>query len=240
MSRLNIITPDYAQTVVENLYKDVERRITASPPGLCPIDISNAFLKMCLAQTCGKCVPCRVGLSQLSKLMEDVLNGNATPDYIDLIEKTARVIKNTSDCAIGCEAANMVLKGVVGFRDDYVEHIVNKRCRFNIYQPVPCVALCPAGVDIPGYVALVNDGRCADAVRLIRKDNPFPTACAFVCEHPCEARCRRNMIDDAINIRGLKRYAVDHAGIVPAPEKAAPTGKKIAIIGGGPSGLSAA
>ena len=240
MSRLNIITPDYAQTVVENLYKDVERRITASPPGLCPIDISNAFLKMCLAQTCGKCVPCRVGLSQLSKLMEDVLNGNATPDYIDLIEKTARVIKNTSDCAIGCEAANMVLKGVVGFRDDYVEHIVNKRCRFNIYQPVPCVALCPAGVDIPGYVALVNDGRCADAVRLIRKDNPFPTACAFVCEHPCEARCRRNMIDDAINIRGLKRYAVDHAGIVPAPEKAASTGKKIAIIGGGPSGLSAA
>ena len=240
MSRLSIITPDYAQTVVENLYKDIERRITASPPGICPIDISNAFLKMCHAQTCGKCVPCRVGLTQLSKLMDDVLDGNATLEHIDIIEKTARVIKNTSDCAIGYEAANMVLKGVVGFRDDYIEHIENKRCRFNIYQPVPCVSLCPAGVDIPGYIALVNDGRCADAVRLIRKDNPFPVSCAFVCEHPCEARCRRNMIDDSINIRALKRYAVDHAGIVPAPEKAASTGKKVAIIGGGPSGLSAA
>ena len=118
MSRLSIITPDYAQTVVENLYKDIERRITASPPGICPIDISNAFLKMCHAQTCGKCVPCRVGLTQLSKLMDDVLDGNATMEHIDIIEKTARVIKNTADCAIGYEAANMVLKGVVGFRDD--------------------------------------------------------------------------------------------------------------------------
>ncbi len=240
MSRLSIITPDYAQTVVENLYKDVERRITASPPGICPIDISNAFLKMCHAQTCGKCVPCRVGLTQLSELIDEVLDGTATLEYIDIIEKTARVIKNTADCAIGYEAANMVLRGVVGFRDDYVEHIVNKRCRFNIYQPVPCVALCPAKVDIPGYIALINSERCADAVRLIRKDNPFPTACAFVCEHPCEARCRRNMIDDSINIRGLKRYAVDHSGIVPAPKCSEPTGKKVAIIGGGPSGLSAA
>ena len=87
---------------------------------------------------------------------------------------------------------------------------------------------------------LVGEGRCADAVRLIRKDNPFPTACAYICEHPCEARCRRNMIDDAINIRGLKRYAVDHAGDVPQPVCAPPTGKKVAIIGGGPSGLSCA
>ena len=89
-------------------------------------------------------------------------------------------------------------------------------------------------------MALVGEGRCADAVRLIRKDNPFPTACAYICEHPCEARCRRNMVDDAINIRGLKRYAVDHAGVVPQPECAPATGKKVAIIGGGPSGLSCA
>ena len=67
-----------------------------------------------------------------------------------------------------------------------------------------------------------------------------PTACAYICEHPCEARCRRNMIDDAINIRGLKRYAVDHSGDVPQPVCAPPTGKKVAIIGGGPSGLSCA
>ena len=147
------------------------------------------------AQTCGKCTPCRVGLGQLGQLLENVLDGAATLDTIDLIERTARAIKNSADCAIGYEAADMVLRGVIGFRDDYVEHIVNRRCLLQLNQPVPCVALCPAGVDIPGYVALVGEGRYADAVRLIRKDNPFPTSCAMVCEHPCEARCRRNMID---------------------------------------------
>ena len=240
MSRLEIRTPDRAQMVVEGLYRDVERRIIASPPGLCPVDLSLAFLNLCHAQTCGKCVPCRIGLGQLANLITDVLEGRATLKTIDLIEKTARVIKNSADCAIGREAAQMVLRGVIGFRDDYIEHIEHHRCLCSLNQPVPCVALCPAGVDIPGYIALIGDGRYADSVRLIRKDNPFPTACAMVCEHPCEARCRRNMIDDAINIRALKRYAVDHAGKVPVPECAAPTGKKVAVIGGGPGGLSAA
>src|SRR5690606_36423379 len=229
-----------AQATVESLYKDLERRIVASPPGLCPIDLASSFLKMCHAQTCGKCVPCRIGLGQLQNLLEDVLDGKATLETIDLIEKTAKTIYYTADCAIGYEAANMVLKGIDGFRDDYEEHILRHRCTFELYQPVPCVSLCPAGVDIPGYIALISEGRYEDAVKLIRKDNPLPAVCAYVCEHPCENRCRRNMIDDAINIRGLKKFAVDNAGDVPAEEKIDSTGKKVAIIGGGPSGLSAA
>ena len=229
MSRLDIKSPSRAQTVVDNLYRDVERRIAASPPGLCPVDMSLAFLHLCHAQSCGKCVPCRIGLGQLSKLIATVLDGTADMGTIDIIEKTARTTLNTADCAIGRDAARLVLDGLEGFRDDYEEHIQHHRCLAGLQLPVPCVALCPAGVDVPGYMALVGEGRCADAVRLIRKDNPFPTACAYICEHPCEARCRRNMIDDAINIRGLKRYAVDHAGDVPQPACAPPTGKKAEI-----------
>ena len=75
MSRLVIPTNSEAQNVVEELYKDLERRIIASPPGLCPIDVTAAFLRMCHAQTCGKCVPCRIGLRQLTNLLEDILNG---------------------------------------------------------------------------------------------------------------------------------------------------------------------
>ena len=240
MSRLDIKTPSRAQTVVEGLYRDMERRIAASPPGLCPVDMSLSFLQLCHAQTCGKCVPCRIGLGQLTLLINQVLDGEATMETIAIIEKTARSIVNTADCAIGRDAARLVVEGLEGFRDDYEEHVKHNRCLAGLQNPVPCVALCPAGVDIPGYMALVGEGRCADAVRLIRKDNPFPMACAYICEHPCEARCRRNMVDDAINIRGLKRYAVDHAGVVPQPECAPATGKKVAIIGGGPSGLSCA
>ena len=240
MSRLSIVTSNSAQTTVESLYKDMERRIIASPPGLCPIDLASSFLKLCHAQTCGKCVPCRIGLGQLENLLEDVLDGNATLGTIDLIEKTARAVLNSADCAIGFEAACMVLKGVHGFREDYESHVLKKRCTFELEQPVPCVSLCPAGVDIPGYVALVAEGRYADAVRLIRKDNPMPVVCAFICEHPCETRCRRNMIDDSVNIRGLKLYAVENATDVPVGKKAPSTGKRVAVVGGGPSGLSAA
>ena len=240
MSRLDIKSPSRAETVVENLYRDVERRIAASPPGLCPVDMALSFLRLCHAQSCGKCVPCRIGLGQLSLLLEQVLSGTATMSTLVTIEKTARTIVNTADCAIGRDAARLVVDGLEGFRDDYEEHILHQRCLAGLKYPVPCVALCPAGVDIPGYMALVGEDRCADAVRLIRKDNPFPVACAYICEHPCEARCRRNMIDDAINIRGLKRYAVDHAGEVPQPACAPATGKRVAIVGGGPSGLSCA
>ncbi len=242
MSRLKIATPDQAQLTVERLYKDLERHIIASPPGLCPVDLQLSFLKVCHAQTCGKCVPCRVGLAQLQNLMEDVLDGRATMETLDLIQQTAENVANSADCAIGFEAAKMVLAGVDGFREDYINHIKKGKCSINVHQSIPCVALCPAQVDIPGYIALVGEKRYADAVKLIRKDNPFPTACGLICEHPCEARCRRNMIDAAINIRGLKRMAVDNArsNTVPTPEKNKSTGKRVAIIGGGPSGLSAA
>jgi len=240
LSRLKMQTENQAQQTVEGLYHDVERRIIASPPGLCPIDLTLSFMNLCHAQTCGKCVPCRIGLTQLQTLLNDVLGHRANMETFKLIEKTANSIMDSADCAIGYEAARMVIRGLEGFHDDYMSHILHGKCTYQLKQPVPCVALCPAGVDVPGYVALIQEGRCADAVRLIRKDNPFPVACAMVCEHPCEARCRRNMIDSPINIRGLKRYAVDGAGTVPVPQVAASTGKKIAIVGGGPSGLSAA
>lgn len=240
MSRLEIPTPIRAQVVVEGLYRDLERRIESSPPGLCPVDMTRAFLEMCHTQSCGKCVPCRVGLWQLKNLLTDVLNGEATMQTLDEMMELATSIMESSDCPIGYEAAHMVYKSLLGCREDYEEHIRQGRCTCQYTQPVPCVSLCPAHVDIPGYIALVKAGRYADAIRLIRKDNPFPTTCGFICEHPCEARCRRNIVDDAVNIRGLKRVAADFAGEVPPPVCSPSTGKRIAVVGGGPVGLSAA
>ena len=129
MSRLDIKSPSRAETVVENLYRDMERRIAASPPGLCPVDMALSFLRLCHAQSCGKCVPCRIGLGQLSLLLEQVLSGTATMSTLVTIEKTARTIVNTADCAIGRDAARLVVDGLEGFRDDYEEHILHQRCR---------------------------------------------------------------------------------------------------------------
>lgn len=149
---------------------------------------------MCHAQSCGKSVPCRVVLGQLENLLEDVLDGNATLETIDLIEKTAKTIFDTADCAIGYEAANLVLKGLEGYREDYEEHVLYNRCSCDSYESVPCVSYCPAGVDIPGYIALISEGRYEDAIRLIRKDNPFPAVCAYVCEHPCEETWKKEIL----------------------------------------------
>ena len=240
MSRLTILTKDKAQVTMESLYQDLERRIVASPPGLCPVDLTRSFIKMCLAQSCGKCVPCRVGLRQLARLFDNVLDGEANEETVENIKLTAEGIYYSADCAIGYEAAKLALKSVDGCIDDFESHIHNGFCSCNSNQPVACVKSCPAGVDIPGYIALVQQGRYADAVRLIRRDNPMPTTCAYICEHPCENRCKRTIIDAPVNIRGLKKMAVDNSGIVPDPECEAPTGKKVAIIGGGPGGLSAA
>ena len=240
MSRLEIFSQNRSQIIIEELYENLQHRIEASPPGLCPVYITRAFIEMCHAQTCGKCAPCRIGLLQLKHILTDVLNGKSTMKTLDLIEETAKSIRETADCALGYEAADMVYKSIIYCRDDFEEHIKHGRCGCITTQPVPCVALCPANVDIPGYIALVRDERYADAVRLIRKDNPFPSTCAFICEHPCEHRCRRNMVDSAINIRGLKRVAVEFSGKVPPPPCAPSTGKTIAIVGGGPAGLTAA
>lgn len=240
MSRLELESPSRAKIVIDDIYENLKKRIESSPPGLCPVDTTRAFIEMCHAQTCGKCIPCRVGLQQLKNLLTDVLNGKANMGTLDLIEETAKSISETADCAIGYEAAHMVHRSIINCRDDYEEHVINGRCICMTTQPVPCVALCPANVDIPGYVALVREHRYADAIALIRKDNPFPTTCGFICEHPCEDRCRRNMVDDSVNIRGLKRFAADMAGKVPTEKCAKSTGKKVAIVGGGPAGLSTA
>ena len=240
VSRLTILTKDKAQVTMESMYQVLERRIVASPPGLCPVDLTRSFIKMCLAQSCGKCVPCRVGLRQLARLFDNVLDGEATEETVENIKLTAEGIYYSADCAIGYEAAKLALKSVDGCIDDFESHIHNGFCSCNSNQPVSCVKSCPAGVDIPGYIALVQQGRYADAVRLIRRDNPMPTTCAYICEHPCENRCKRTIIDAPVNIRGLKKMAVDNAGIVPVPECEPDTGKKVAIIGGGPGGLSAA
>ena len=246
MSRLEFRSKDTIQKVVDGLYADLERRITANTPGQCPVDMAESFLKLCHTQSCGKCVPCRVGISQMINILDDHLdlNTQTSMSQLDLLEKVAMTIRDTADCAIGKEAGNIVLKSLKGCEEDYIEHVKNNRCAGSVIdakQPVPCVTDCPANVDIPGYTALVREGRYDDAIRLIRKDNPFPTVCAHICEHPCEHRCRRQLIDAPINIRGLKKYAVDNCSdIVPVPERMDDTGKTVAIIGGGPSGLTAA
>ena len=174
--------------------------------------------------------------------MQRILDGDADMNLYNDMVHLAKTIKCTADCAIGYEAAYMALCNIKNFNDEYMHHIEHHKCHSRIAIKVPCMYNCPANVNIPGYIALINEEKYADAVNLIREDNPFPTACAFVCEKPCESQCRRCLIDSQINIRGLKKFAVDQIAVdqVPIPKRNVDTGKRVAVIGGGPSGLTCA
>lgn len=218
------------------------RRVEATPPGMCPLAFQLSFLQASAAQTCGKCVPCRDGLPQLARLLERVVACDADEHTVESLRTLAEMIRDTSDCAIGYTAAASVLDGLDVLSDEYASHVEARACREGIGQTVPCETGCPAHVDVPAYIALTEAGDYAGAVNTVRKDNPFPTACAFVCEHPCEERCRRTLIDAPLNIRGIKRYAVDQvaADKVVAPPRSVDTARTVAVIGGGPSGLTCA
>lgn len=231
----------HAQAVMDDLHDALGRRLAVSSLAPCPVEFTAALVNLCSTQSCGKCTPCRVGLSALSDLLSDVLEGRADESTLNLIERTARTIYLSSDCAIGYEAGAMALTAIRGFRDDFEHHIREHSCGFDREARVPCVSGCPAHVDIPGYISLVEAGRYADAVKVIRKNNPLPLVCGLVCEHPCEMHCRRGMVDDPMNILALKRFAVEHSDLNDyKPSVADNTGKRIAVIGGGPSGLSCA
>ena len=217
-------------------------RMSSYPPGMCPIVLYRSLLQISMNQSCGKCVPCRDGLVEVDRLLGSILTGDASMETLEEMKKLCNMIVETADCAVGVVAANLVLDSINEFADEYESHICNRRCVENVTQTIPCMTLCPAHVDVPAYIALIKEGDYAGAINMIRNRNPFPTACAMVCEHPCEKKCRRSIIDAPINIRGLKKYAVDmvSADSVKTPEPNVKTGKKIAVIGAGPSGLTCA
>ncbi len=226
---------------MDDLHDALGRRLAVSSPAPCPVEFTAALVNLCSTQSCGKCTPCRVGLSALSDLLADVLEGRADESTLNLIERTARTIYLSSDCAIGYEAGAMALTAIRGFRDDFEHHIREHSCGFDREARVPCVSGCPAHVDIPGYISLVEAGRYADAVKVIRKNNPLPLVCGLVCEHPCEMHCRRGMVDDPMNILALKRFAVEHSDLNDhKPHVVDDTGRRVAVVGGGPAGLSCA
>ncbi|OGH00287.1 MAG: hypothetical protein A2600_13325 [Candidatus Lambdaproteobacteria bacterium RIFOXYD1_FULL_56_27] len=106
----------------------------------------------------------------------------------------------------------------------------------------PCEATCPSNVDIQGYIAHVSTGNFAAATKLIKEQNPLPVVCGRICPHPCEAQCRRALVDEPVAINPIKRFAseweLENGPYLPpcAPD----TGKQVAVVGGGPAGLSAA
>jgi len=211
----------------------------------CMVDMARYFMEFVQEESCGKCVPCRLGTKRMLEVLERITRGEGREGDIELLEELAYMIKDTAVCNLGQSAPNPVLTTIMHFREEYEEHIKNKYCRAGVCSEMfisPCQNACPAGVNVPGYVALIAAGRIRDAYNLIRKENPFPAVCGRVCTHPCEDMCRRAQLDEPIAIADLKRYIADQ--VLESDEKPyldlvfPKKSKSVGIIGAGPSGLT--
>jgi NADH-quinone oxidoreductase subunit F len=214
----------------------------------CMVDVARYFLSFTQSESCGKCVPCRLGTKQMLEILTRITQGKGREEDIDTLLTIARTVKECSLCGLGQTCPNPILTTLEYFKDEYETHIKEKKCAAAVCDALmisPCQHTCPVGINIPTYVAQIAAGEYLEAVETIRERNPFPAICGRICHHPCEGRCRRGELDDPVAIRALKRFAADwyfdHIEELPAPEPFPQThNQKVAVVGAGPTGLSCA
>jgi NADH-quinone oxidoreductase subunit F len=212
----------------------------------CMVDIAKMFLGFTRDESCGKCVPCRAGIPKLLAILNKITSGNAKLEDIDTLQELSEMIQNASICGLGQTAPNPAVSTIRHFREEYESHIIDKKCPASLCQALfkaPCQHTCPVGLNVYGYIALIKEGRPADAYKLMSQRLPLPMTVGRVCPHPCESKCRRGQVDEPISIRHLKRYAADFAyehNLSYIPEIKGNKAEKVAVIGAGPAGLSAA
>jgi len=212
----------------------------------CMVEVARFFLSFTQAESCGKCVPCRMGTRQMLEILTRITEGKGRDDDVDTLLTIATTVKECSLCGLGQTSPNPVLSTVKYFRDEYDAHTKEKKCPAAACDALmisPCQHTCPVGINIPKYIAHIAVGEYREAIDTIRERNPFPAICGRICHHPCEARCRRGELDDPVAIRELKRFAADwyfeHMTEDPEPFPQTQT-QRVAVVGAGPTGLSCA
>lgn len=209
----------------------------------CAVDMARFFMDFCQDESCGKCTPCREGTKRMLQILTNITQGKGKEGDIELLEEMAPIIKDASLCGLGQTAPNPVLSTIRYFRKEYEDHIRNHRCDAAVCTALfksPCQHTCPIEMDIPSYIALIRDNRVEDAYKVLLRTNPFPSVCGRVCDHKCQSKCRRGKMDEPIAIKFLKRFITDNAPrpkIEPVPVTRK---EKIAVVGAGPAGLTAA
>ncbi|MBF0376483.1 MAG: FAD-dependent oxidoreductase [Desulfamplus sp.] len=184
---------------------------------------------------------------QILRLIEEISNGHAGNDHLiaveELIEEYLQVDNNLKN---GVLEIYTYLKNIFKTeRETFQSHLETGNCASMDcirLSPSPCQMACPAGIDIPTYLSLIGEGRDAEAVEVIRRDNPLPWVCGLVCTRPCEMMCVRGRMDTPVSIKFLKAFAAERAmslGHYLNPPQKPLNGKKVCVIGAGPAGLSA-
>jgi len=218
----------------------------------CMVDVARYFIEFTHSESCGKCIPCRVGLNKCLRILNRVTEGAGRTQHLELLDELGRYIRECSLCGLGQTAPNPVLTTLRHFRNEFEDHILAHRCPAGVCEELavsPCENSCPLHMNIPRYLQLYKEGRLQEAFLSVIMDNPLPSSTGRVCQHPCDSRCRRQALDQAVNMREVHRYIADtifesenYEEMVKTilARKLEATGRKVAITGAGPAGLTAA
>ncbi len=213
----------------------------------CMVDLAKFFIEFCQDESCGKCAPCRIGVTRMHEILDRITKGRGREGDVEALVELGEHIRSTALCGLGQTAPNPVLSTIRYFRDEYDAHIREGRCPASACATLlvsPCQNTCPVDVDVPIYIDQILKGRALDAYRTVLADNPFPSVCGRVCHHPCEGKCRRAQLDQPLAIRALKRFAGDQAlnlnGKLLRPRPSLEGKPAVAVVGSGPAGLTAA
>src|SRR5271165_509106 len=218
----------------------------------CMVDVARYFIEFTNSESCGKCVPCRVGLDKSLRILNRITTGGGRMQHMETMEELSRYIRDCSLCGLGQSAPNPVMTTMRHFRHEFEDHIVARRCQAGVCTELalsPCENSCPLHMNIPRFLQLFKEERIEEAFDSIIFDNPLPASTGRVCQHPCDQRCRRLTIDESVNMREVHRFIADSILLSDRFEAAAArvakrmlehTGRKVAVAGAGPSGLTAA
>ena len=218
----------------------------------CMVDVARYFIEFTHSESCGKCIPCRVGLNKCLRILNRITEGAGTTRHLDILDELSRYIRDCSLCGLGQTAPNPVLTTLRHFRNEFEDHILANRCAAGVCEELalsPCENSCPLHMNIPRFLQLYKENRLEEAFLSVILDNPLPSSTGRVCQHPCDNRCRRQTLDQSVNMREVHRAIADsifgsdkYDAMVQAivSLKLEATGRKIAVIGAGPAGLTAA
>jgi len=211
----------------------------------CMVEFSKFFLNFAQAESCGKCVPCRVGGRRMLEILARITEGKGKMEDLETIRGIAKGMQTGSLCALGQLTPGPVMAALQYFEPEFKAHILDQECPAGTCKDLVrarCINACPAEIDIPSYLSLIAQGNYAEALEIHREKNPFVLTCGRVCPAFCEEKCRRGEIDEPIAIRMAKRFMADREIEKPwTPKKLeGPKDEKVAIIGAGPAGLTAA
>ncbi len=212
----------------------------------CMVEIARFFLDFTRTESCGKCTPCRLGTKQMLEILTRITQGQGRETDIGILEQVGRTVIQSSLCGLGQTCPKPALSTLAYFRNEYEAHIKDKRCPGAVCESLvvsACHHTCPVGINVPRYIAAIGEGKYIEAAEIIREKNPFPAICGRICHHPCEIKCRRGELDEALAIRSLKRFAADkyfEGEQKPPPPFPQTKTHKVAVVGGGPTGLTCA